>query len=236
MQALNKKTTGEDLAAFQTIVDFVTNLHNYFETKIHSIALYHRLIYQKSFQDDELILRHVNIFRNYCKDNREALKERDENKFNSKRISFSDRIYIDLEYIFSHVDAETKKIVWEYLLAISAHVDPQNNTKEILRQLQTAPAASSQPAFNPMEMLGGMMGNPMLGGMMATLQQSLTNGNIDLAKLVSSITPIVENVKKEIEQSDDPNIKNMIQMIQGAVGGSEPAEENKSLSDKMGVD
>jgi hypothetical protein len=113
-------------------------------------------------------------------------------------------------------------------------VDPQNNTKEILRQLQSTP---QQPGFNPMDMLGGMMGNPMVGGIMSSLQQSLSNGNIDIAKLLGSITPIVENVKKEIEASDDPNIKNMIQMIQGAVGNPATEEpETKSLSDKLGVD
>ena len=203
MQA--RKTTGTDLATFQVIVDFVTNLHNYFDSKVHSITLYHRLIYQKSFQDDDLILRHVNIFRTFCQTNRDALRERNEHKFNPSRITFSDRIFIDLAYVFAHVD--TKTIVWEYLLAISAHVDPQSGSLRQLQQLQ-------QSSDDPMAMMGSLMANPAIGGMMS----SIMNGNIDLQKLITSITPIVETVKKEIESSDDPNIKNFVESIQSSLG------------------
>jgi hypothetical protein len=208
MQA--RKTTGQDLAAFQVIVDFVTNLHTYFESKVHSVTLYHRLIYQKSFQDEDLILRHVSIFRSFCETNRIALRERNEHKLSTSRISFSDRIYIDLNHVFSHVDAETKSVVWEYLLAISAHVDPQSGSLQQLQQLQQQQTAPTPPPQDPMAMMGSLMSNPAIGGMMS----SLMNGNIDLQKLITSITPIVENVKKEIESSDDPNIKNLVQMVQ----------------------
>lgn len=240
MQALNQeRLSGEELSAFQVIVDFVTNLHNHFEDHIHSIQLYHRLLYQKSFQEVDLIRKHVSVFRSFCQSNRSAIRERNIELLQSRRIEFTDRIYIDIPYIFGKVDTDTASIIWEYLLAISAHLDPENNTRAVLEQLQSqhpptlshssapppinplaALVATSDAPDNPMALMGGLMGNPAISNIMTKL---MTN-ELDLQKLITSITPIVENVKKEIEQSDDPTIKNMISMIQSSVESSEKTD------------
>lgn len=234
MQSLKtERLSGEELSAFQVIVDFVNNLHNHLEEqkeRIQSIQLYHRLIYQKSFQEVDLIRKHVNVFRGFCQSNRDAIREQSVTAITFPRIEFTDRIYIDIPYVFGRVDNDTKRVIWEYLLAISAHLDPQNNTRAVLEQLQQqgAPPAdalsasisalSSDPNQMMGGLMGGLMGNPAITGIMTKLMSN----EIDLHKLITSITPIVENVKKEIEQSDDPTIKNMIAMIQSIEPSLEP--------------
>ena len=222
------QTASSDLAAFQVIVDFVRNLKEYFGDKVQFIEMYHRLLYKRSFQDVELIQRHVEVFRAFCKCNRAAIASRDTTQFVATKIQFTDRIYLDVAYIFAHVDAETVPIVWEYLLAISAHLDPANNTKQVLQQLQQEHVnnntSSNVAAVNPMQMVGSIMANPVIGNMMNTFM----NSNIDLHQLVQSITPIVENVKKEIEQSEDPAIKNMIAMLQQSLTDENNNDESKN--------
>jgi len=211
----SKKTTGNDLATFQLIADFVDNLHNYFGNKIHSLSLYHRLVYKMSFKDDDLILRHIDVFKTFCVNNRNALKDRDINLISSPKIQISEKIYIDIEYIFKQIqqDTETQNVIWEYLLSISAYVDPENNAKQILELMKqgnaNVPNLNLPSSFNPMEMVSSLMGSGEFGGMMSTLQQSLENGNLDLSKLM----PLVQSISKEIVESDDPTIKNLVSSL-----------------------
>jgi hypothetical protein len=50
--------------------------------------------------------------------------------------------------------------------------------------------------------------------MMGSMNENLDNGNLDLGKLMGAMSGIVENVKGEIEKSDDPMLKSMMSMIQ----------------------
>jgi hypothetical protein len=231
---ISKKTSGKDLTAFQTILDFVTNLQDFFGNTKHSavrpLNLYHRLISKMSFKDDELILKHIEVFKDFCVRNREQIREQNI-KLAIAKIIFSDRIYIDMEYIFKKADDDTTKVIWEYILAISAYVDPENKTKELLKSLKeksgegdflanmietigTQMNSSDGNMDNPMAMVGSLMNSDMLKTMMGSMNENLDNGNLDLGKLMGAMSGIVENVKGEIEKSDDPMLKSMMSMIQ----------------------
>jgi len=238
MQAkTSTKTSGQDLATFQTILDFVTNLQDFYghiknNSSTRPLNLYHRLISKMSFKDDDLILRHIEVLRTFCVKNRESLRNQDTN-LSSSRIIFSDKIYIDMKYIFKNADKETSKVIWEYLLAISAYLDPENNTKDLLKALQTSGGAENDflsnmintiggqigqsgmggDGGNPMEMLGSLMNSDVISNVMGAMNSNLQSGDLDLGKLMNSMQGLVQNVKTEIEKSDDPMLKSMVNMI-----------------------
>lgn len=212
-----KKTTGQDLSAFQTILDFVTNLQEYFgvsdkHVSIHALNLYHRLISKMGFTDDTLIMKHIEVFKDFCLKNRNEIRNRDI-RLSCSNITFTDRIFIDMTYIFNNSDAETKHVIWEYLMTISAYVDPENGTKGILQSLCCEPAPKIE---NPMAVLGSLMNSPLFSTMMGSMSNNMENGTIDLTKLMGTMVGLVDTVKNEIENSDDPTLKNMLNMLQQA--------------------
>jgi hypothetical protein len=243
MQAqISKKTSGQDLTSFQTILEFITNLQDYYGADKHPavrpLNLYHRLISKMSFRDDELILRHINVFKNFCVSNREQIRTRN-SELNVKKIEFSDRIYIDMGYILNKSDADSTNAVWEYLLTISAYVDPENKTKELLQQLREntnsnegnflanmietmstqLPGAGAGAGAggggdgNPLALIGNLMNSDLIGNLMGSMNSNLENGNLDLGKLMGTMSGLINNVKSEIEKSDDPTIKQLSSLL-----------------------
>ena len=241
MQSVSKKTSGRDLSSFQTILEFVTNLQDHFgagkHPSVRPLNLYHRLISKMSFRDDELIMRHVDIFKDFCIANREQIRERNES-LKTSTIEFSDRIYIDMSFIFSRADSDSKEAIWEYLLAISAYVDPENKTKELLQQLRdnadgtenkegnflanmietmssqfSSNIGEGDSAPNPMSMISSLMGSDMIGKLMGSMTDNVDNGSLDLGKLMGTMSGLISNVKKEIDKSDDPNLKQLLSLI-----------------------
>ncbi len=232
---LSKKTSGQDLTAFQTVLEFVCDLQECFGSDKHEfirpLNLYHRLISKMSLRDDELILRHLNVFKDFCISNREQIRARDKD-LRTKRIEFTDRIYIDMGYIFRKTDEDSEESIWQYLLAISAYLDPDNKTKELLQQLRQEDsqegnflasmmdsfspllqgmAGSSEGGVNPMDMMGSLMGSDLFSKMFSSFGGG--DSKLDMGQLIKSVSGIMENVKNEIEKSDDPVIKQFTQMM-----------------------
>lgn len=262
MQAqISKKTSGQDLTSFQTILEFITSLQDYYGTDKHPavrpLNLYHRLISRMSFRDDELILRHINVFKNFCVSNREQIRTQN-SELNVKKIEFSDRIYIDMGYILNKSDADSTNAVWEYLLTISAYVDPENKTKELLQQLREN-TNSNEGNFlanmietmstqlpsgggggggggdgNPLALIGSLMNSDLIGNLMGSMNSNLENGNLDLGKLMGTMSGLINNVKSEIEKSDDPTIKQLSSLLNLPVP-SEQTQQNTSEETQQSV-
>lgn len=230
----NKKTSGNDLAAFQHILDFVTNIQDHFgsvkNNSVRPINLYYRLISKMGFNDDDLILKHINVFQTFCVNNRDAIMNRDCKKIVNSRIEFSDKIYIDMKYIFKSADAITTKVIWEYILAISRYVDPTEKVDELIKNLKHESAGKESNfiadmmetlgtqindggSTNPMEMIGGLMNSDLFTTMVGSMNSNIQNGDLDLGKLMGSMAGLVNNVKNEIEKSDDPMMKSIFSMI-----------------------
>jgi hypothetical protein len=219
-----RKTTGSDLSTFQLITDFVNNLHECFGKGLHpavkGLNLYHRLIYTLSFRDDTLIMRHVDVFKTFCVANRDAIRQCDINLLQVDEIHFTNKIFIHVKYFLNGADEETRKIIWEYILAISAYVDPENKTKEVLQKIKETASSADIPdisqLINP-EMINGVMG--------------LINGG-NLNDLMTNMMGMVSTVTSQLEKSEDPNIKQLLQMVQTISSPPLPTipEESESSS------
>jgi len=236
--SVTKKCSGDELYAFQTIQDFINSLYDFFGSKCHSLSLYQRLLSKMTFQESDLIERHLKTFRNFCIANRTGLTQKDITAFTQTKISFSDRIYIDLDYVFRQSDDDTHKVVWEYLLLISALLDPENKTKELLKDLKKnqgvdgeflgdmmstiSSQLGSNPSGNPMEMIGSMLNSDVLGTLTSSLQSNLESGQLDLGKLMGTMQGLVQKVGDEVGKSEDPMIKNLFAMLEQTMPNVKP--------------
>lgn len=211
-----RKTSGNDLATFQLIVDFVTSLHDCFSqhksASNHALSLYNRLIHNMNFKDDTNILRHVDSFRTYCIDNRDDIKAKQASL--SHRVSFTDKIYIDIGYFLNQADQDTSDVIWEYILAISAYVDPDSKAKEILQHMYQVPSDVGGTEEMMSTMMQAMLsdGNG-LAQLMGGLDLTKMLGNIDMGQLMGSVSTIVDKVKDQIDNSDDPNLQAISEML-----------------------
>lgn len=134
-----------NIIVFKLITDFVTNIQSCYASKENAktkpIQLYARLVTKTSIDRDDIIQRHIDSFTAFCKANHEQLVNKSTDLL-EKRIIFSERIYIDMGYVFSQSDIDgNTDILFEYLLSIHAYVSPSEKALELLQTMKK-PTAS----------------------------------------------------------------------------------------------
>ncbi len=88
--------------------------------------------------------KHISAFKQFCVSNREAISHKNESEVKEWVVSYSTNVSIDFKQLFSLADKETKGVIWNHILCISALVDPANKAKEILKEnIKASSSASS---------------------------------------------------------------------------------------------
>jgi hypothetical protein len=210
-------TTPEQLYAFQTISDFVTNLHDFYivpkgskkNTSTCGLDLYYRLLSKVGFVD-KLIVKHLEVFKKFCLQNRRCINKQ-ELPLNHGLISFSDKIFIDMDYIFrvATVDENTKTVIWQYLLQLSALLDPKGGAKNVLSTLTVVEEDESPDLTAAASGLGG----GGLGAMMASMMSGGSDQGMDT-----------------FDMPDMSGLSGMLQTMMGAMGNT--AGTAQSCSDQ----
>ena len=82
---------------------------------------------------EKSIEKHISIFKSFCTQNRDMILNKDITKLCSTnyKVEFSEKVYIDFKAIFKVADKDTKSVIFDYLLTISALVDPAAAKKPI---------------------------------------------------------------------------------------------------------
>ena len=198
--------TDKDLIAFKAISSFITELHTLFGKKHHSLRLYNRLISQTTLTHESGIIKNIETFKAFCIDNREQIKNRTHHNLNGN-ISYSNRVYIDLKDILSQPDndSETIDAIWNHMLAISAIVDPENKTKEILKKRLKKTHKSSHSGGGVASTKGMDLITNLMGSLQSQIGQTdmLDNSGGDPMKLISNImsSGIFNNMLSQVTNS-----------------------------------
>lgn len=187
---MSSSVTDKDLIAFRAISSFIDELSTLFEKKQHALKLYKRLISKTTLNHESAIIKHIETFKAFCIVNREPIKNRQHTKLEG-RIEYSARVFIDLKEILSDEenDSETNDAIWNHMLAISAIVDPENKTKEILKKRMRKP----QPKSTSTPPLGGGNAFGLINNLMGSIQSeigqsgALNESEGDPMKLITNI-------------------------------------------------
>jgi hypothetical protein len=230
-------TDEKSLIAFRAICNFVNDLAEEYGKRHKPLLLYKRLANHTQISHDKAIKKHNSIFTEFCTDNREALTTQDSSKLVNKRLSYSDRVFIDMEFIFRVSDAETAPVIWQHLLTISALLDPSGNAKNILRkQAEDGKSGGDEAKFindiiskvqthikpdsSPMESITNILKSGVAQEVVGGIKGRLQSGKMDFGKMMGSIKDVISN----FESTADPNSEStkslhMVSSFLGSMSG-----------------
>ncbi len=199
------------LVTFKAISNFATSLEEVFGKDQRSLKLYVHLINKTTLSHEKAINKHIEAFRLFSISNRDALEEKNISKLVEPKISYSDRVYIDIAHILNTSDTETSEVIWKHLLTISALVDPTGKARQILKEAsETGKAPISEanflndiigkveahvdPQANPMEAVASIMKSGIFTELVGGMGNGLQNGSLDLGKLMGTVQTMVTSL------------------------------------------
>jgi|APCry1669190770_1035315.scaffolds.fasta_scaffold10464_2 hypothetical protein len=235
------------LVVFKVISNFVSELAEFFAGKNRSLKLYRRLLKHVTFEDEEHMKKHIEIFKAFSVSNREALEARDKTLIKEPLIKFSDKVFLNMETIFNQSpDKETSSVIWQHLLTISAYLDPESKAKEILKTEKVKKkleADSSKEAnfltdvigkiqqtvdtgaaTDPKDVVSNILSSGVFNDVLSSINSSVEDGSLDLSKLMNTVQGMVAGLGGEGDGM--PDLSSIGQMLGGLGGlGSPPKIE-----------
>jgi hypothetical protein len=220
--------TDYNLIAFKAISTFTAQLNEMFgsDKQNHSLKLYERLISKTSISHEKIIKKHIDIFREFCIINRDALMAKDIKKILNYKVEYSPKVYIDFNNIFKKADKETTEVIWKHLLTISALLDPAGNAKEILKNSKDNNEADFltdiinkveshvSPDSNPMEAVSSIMSSGVFTDLISGMNSGIQNGSLDLGKLMGTVQKMCTTLGgNNSESKGDGSANNGMDMI-----------------------
>ena len=225
------------LICFKAISNFTTELGELYSKQQKSLKLYNRLINKTTITHDSSIRKHIDAFRVFCVSNRDAIKLRQIDKIQVSKISYSERVFIDVVNIFRIADNDSIKVIWDHLLCISALVDPAGKAKDILKEnLSSGKNGLGETNFladiidkvekhvdpnaNPMEAVSSIMKSGIFTELIGGMNQGLSDGSLDIGKLMGAVQGMMGQLGEKTgggQQSD--NAMQMLSTMMGSMGG-----------------
>jgi hypothetical protein len=203
---------------FKAITQFVSELHQEFGSKYKNIALYNRLLERTGIVHVGPINKHIDCFRVFFEKNQNAIEEQNPSSFTETKISYSDRVFIDLVQVLKHSSKDNSKIIWQHLLTIWGLIDPTSKARNLLHNIikeskesSDSKDSSSEEDFlsniinkveqsvdkskidsnNPMSAIGNLMQSGVMTDLVNGMQKGLSDGSLNVGKLMSSVQTMI---------------------------------------------
>ena len=239
------------LITFKAISNFTNCLEEVFGSDHRFLKLYAHLINKTQIAHEKPILKHIEAFRTFCVTNRDAIESKDYKKFEMKSITYSDRVYIDMNIIFSDADRETSAIIWKHLLTISALVDPTGKAKQLLKESSKSGKNGLEANFltniiekveenvdpnaNPMEAVTSIMQSGVFQELVTGMGEGLQNGDLDLSKLMGTVQTMVGGLNQDADGSNkgSEDAMNMMNTMMSNMQAGQNAPDNNGEQQPM---
>ena len=232
------------LIAFKAISNFVNDLSSEYGKKNRSLKLYQRLINKTKISHEKAINKHLNIFKSFSEKNRNAIVEQNVSKLVSTRISYSKNVFINLENIFKIADDDTKNVIWQHILTISAILDPAGKAKQVLKKsYESGMGGKNEADFlsnmfsNLQQNMEGSSESPMnpemINNMFTGIQQGMQSGELNMGKFIGSIQGMLQNLQNEI--GDDDQMAPLLNSMSKITSNMDPNNPNGTPPDISGM-
>lgn len=134
--------------AFRAVLNFVSDLWSVFSSsEISPLALYNRLTGHVKFSDKEAIKKFLGGYFMFFSLYETEVVNGTMHLPSDARITYSDKVFIDIGRLHSRADADTKKAIRNHLLNISTIMAPTDEKRAKLQEavsgITTAPRTSS---------------------------------------------------------------------------------------------
>ena len=224
------------LIAFRAISNFVKDLADEFSDKYHSLALYNRLLEKTTVNNDKIIQKHVSLFREFLIGNRNGIIENDLTKFTKNRVSYSDRVFIDVVDLYSHADKSTKQAIRKHLLTLSAILDPDAQAKKTLQTMSTpAPikvegdskesefinnlinkvetSVSTENMDNPMQAVSSILSSGLFNDLVSSMSDGINSGELNIGKLMGTMQTVMTSISGNAGQQNMGGMPDMASLL-----------------------
>lgn len=239
-------SSDNSLVAFKAISKFINDLSEMFGESQRTLQLYSFLLKKTTLAHEAVILKHMDIFRTFCVENRDAISGMDASQLVNPVIQYSEKVSIDMNPIFEKADASTTKTIWKHLLTISAIVDPTGEARKILREVKSQGNESDflsnmmekieknvDSNANPMEAISSMMSSGIFTELIGGMGSGIQDGTLDLGKLMGTVQKMVSKMAPEGESSLD--LEGMMNTVKSTNdnGGDQPLDIMSLLGPMM---
>ena len=222
-----KKNSTNYILPFKAIHTFIMSMNEEFGNKNKPLRLYARLIEQTTFSHELPIKKHVQAFTNFCVLNRDAIYTKNIDKLHQSKISYSERVYLDIKDVFKLADRDQKVVMWQHILTISALVDTTGRAKQILKDSNDNSKETNfltdiiekveknvdvENMSNPFDAIGQIMSSGVFTELIGNMNDQVNSGQLDINKMLSAVQGMVSNITKEqpeMSQMIDGIMKNM---------------------------
>lgn len=229
-----------ELIAFKAISEFTKELSQNFTTKDknHSLKLYEHLLNKTTLSHDKAIKKHVDVFKTFCIENRDAIKNKNISLLKNKKIYYSNRVFIDFSSIFKESDKDTTNIIWKHLLTISALVDPAGKAKDVLKNSSGTKEgeflnniidkveSSVNPNSNPLEAISSLMSSGVFNDLITGMNNGIQNGELDLGKLMGTVQTMCSTLSADTgSENTIDNPMNMLNSLMSSMNTGKVSSE-----------
>lgn len=165
---------------FKSITGFISDLNTEFGSKHKSIALYNRLLEKTGIVHTGPVNKHIECFRTFFSANVKGMEEQNATLFSPSRISYSDRVYVDLTSVLRHSSQESSSIIWKHLLIIWGLIDPTSQAKRILNEsVKHSNGTDKESKF--------------LSDIIERVEKSVTSADVDMSSPMSAVSNLMSS-------------------------------------------
>ena len=225
---------------FKAITDFVSELNNEFGSKHKNIALYNRLLEKTGIVNTGPVNKHIDCFRNFFSKNQKAMEEKNTEFFTDTKISYSDRVFIDINTVLKQSSKDNIKVIWQHLLNIWCLIDPSSQARRLLNEAlkgnnnEDSKDAKAEEDFltniiskveqtvskdkvdqdNPMAAISTLMQSGVMSDLVNGMQKGLSDGSLNVGKLMMSVQGMIGKMGSQSEQQGNQGNQGMPDLSQ----------------------
>lgn len=233
---------------FKAICEFVSELNNEFGSKHKNIALYNRLLERTGIVNIGPVNKHIDCFRTFFSKNQKSMEEKNTEYLVDTKISYSDRVFIDISIVLKQSSKDNAKVIWQHLLNIWCLVDPTSQARrllsEALKENKENKDSSSEEDFlsniinkveqtvskekvdqeNPMAAISTLMQSGVMSDLVNGMQKGLSDGSLNVGKLMTSVQSMIGKMGGPAGQGQSssgqgmPDLSQMMSMIGPMMG------------------
>ena len=125
----------DNVIIFKSICNFIKDINFAFGDRFPSVQLYAHLLEKTGLFHEDIIKKHVQIFREFVTTNEDAILQKSVGLLQyHSTLRYSDQVFVNLTDVIQLAEAEDLETVWTHLLTILAVMRPESPAKDMLRK------------------------------------------------------------------------------------------------------
>lgn len=243
---------------FKAICEFVSELNNEFGSRHKNIALYNRLLERTGIVNTGPVNKHIDCFRTFFSKNQKAMEERNTEHLSEPKISYSDRVFIDLVVVLKQSSKDNAKVIWQHLLNIWCLIDPASQARRLLNEtlkgddnkdatneedflsniinkVEQTVSKENVDKENPMAAISTLMQSGVMTDLVNGMQKGLSDGSLNVGKLMTSVQSMISKMGGPSQGSQSqgmPDLSQMMTMLGPMMGNLMGGVADRSIEEK----